>query len=380
MNTPVIVDLVRTPFGRREGWVSGLHAAELMGHVQRGVLSRNDVDPTTVDQVVGGCVTPVGEQFGNVTRTSWMHAGLSPEAGCTTIDAQCGTASQATQLLLGQVAVGAVDVGIACGVEVMSRVPLTYKQGTGLGTPRPSGWSLDTPDQYTAADRIAVRRGFGRADLDAFGLRSQQRARAAWDAGHFDRQVLPVDVPTEDGGTNRVTRDQGLRETSMEALAGLKTVKEGGLHTAGTSSQVSDGASAALVMSAARAAELGVMPRGRVLGQTVVGGDLEFMLDNPILAARKVLDRAGVALADIDVFEVNEAFASVPMSFAHVLGVDEERLNPNGGAIALGHPAGATGVRLLATALEELERRDGRLALVAICASAATTCVLLERL
>lgn len=380
MTQPVIVDLVRTPFGKREGWVSGLHATELLGHVQQGVLARNDVDPSVVDQVVGGCVTPAGEQFGNITRTSWMHAGLPAQSGCTTIDAQCGTSSQATQLLLGQVAMGAVDVGVSCGVEVMSRVPLTYKVGTGLGTPRPASWSLDNPDQYTAADRIAARRGFSREDLDAFGLRSQQRAKAAWDAGRFDRQVLPIDVPQADGSSTRISRDQGLRETSMEGLAKLKPVKEGGLHTAGTSSQVSDGASAALVTSAGRAAELGLVPRARVLGQTVVGGDLEFMLDNPILAARKVLDRAGVALDDIDVFEVNEAFASVPMSFAQVLGVDHDRLNVNGGAIALGHPAGATGIRVLATAIEELERRDATLALVAICASAATTCVLLERI
>lgn len=378
MNQPVIVDLVRTPFGKREGWVSGLHATELLGHVQRGVLGRNEVDPTAVDQVIGGCVTPVGEQFGNITRTSWMHAGLPAEAGCTTIDAQCGTSSQAVQLMLGQIAVGAVDAGVACGVEVMSRVPLAYKVGTGLGTPRPADWSLDTPDQYTAADRIAVRRGFTRVDLDAFGMRSQQRARAAWDAGNFDRQVLPVEVPGEDGPTT-VSRDQGLRDTTMEGLARLKPVKEGGLHTAGTSSQVSDGASAALLTSTARAAELGLTPRARVLGQAVVGGDVEFMLDNPILAARRVLDRAGVSIADVDVFEVNEAFASVPMSFARVLDVDEDRLNINGGAIALGHPAGATGIRLLATAIEELERRDASLALVAICASAATTCVLLER-
>lgn len=380
MNQPVIVDLVRTPFGKREGWVSGLHATELLGHVQRGVLDRSAIDPARVDQVIGGCVTPIGEQFGNITRTSWMHAGLPPEAGCTTIDAQCGTSSQAVQLLLGQVAMGAVDVGVACGVEVMSRVPLTFKQGTGLGTPRPADWRLDTPDQYTAADRIAARRGLTREHLDAFGMRSQQRARAAWDAGHFAGQVLPVQVPDGAGGLTLVERDQGLRDTTMEGLARLKPVKEGGLHTAGTSSQVSDGASAALVTSQAKAQELGLTPRGRVLGQTVVGGDLEFMLDNPILAARKVLDRAGVALADIDVFEVNEAFAAVPMSFAQVLDVDPERLNPNGGAIALGHPAGATGIRLLATALDELERRDAGLALVAICASAATTCVLLERL
>ncbi len=376
MTTPVIIDLARTPFGKRNGWLSGLHAAELLGHVQRGVLTRTGVDPADVDQVIGGCVTPVGEQFGNVTRTAWLHAGLPPEAGCTAIDAQCGTAQQAVQLMAGQIAFGAVDAGVACGVEVMSRVPLTAKVGTGLGTPRPATWRFDTPDQYQAADRIARRRGFTREQLDAFGLRSQQRAKAAWDAGRLDRQVLPVSTP--DG--HLISRDQGLRETSMAALAALRPIKEDGLHTAGTSSQVSDGASAALLVSADRAAALGVTPRARILGQAVVGGDLEYLLDNPILAARRVLDRTGIKLADIDVVEVNEAFAAIPMSFVQVLDVPADKLNVNGGAIAVGHPAGATGIRVLATAIDELERTDRTLALVAICAAAATTCLLLERM
>ncbi|MEO9140009.1 MAG: acetyl-CoA C-acyltransferase, partial [Jatrophihabitans sp.] len=264
----------------------------------------------------------------------------------------------------------------ACGVEVMSRVPLTAKSGTGLGTPRPASWSVNMPDQYEAADRIALHRGLSREQLDAFGLRSQQRAKAAWDAGRFDRQVLPVTTP--DGTI--ISRDQGLRDSSLAGLAKLRPVKEGGLHTAGTSSQISDGASAALLTTRERAAELGLTPRARILGQTVVGGDVEFMLDNPILAARKVLARIKPTIADLDVIEVNEAFAAVPLSFAQVLGIDEDKLNINGGAIALGHPAGATGVRVIATALEELERTDGTLALIAICASAATTCLVLERI
>lgn len=369
--TPVIVDAARTPFGKRDGWLSGVHAAELLGYAQRGVLERAGIDPVLVEQAVGGCVTPIGEQFGNITRTSWVHAGLPTTTGTTTIDAQCGTAAQAVNLVAGQIAIGSLDVGMACGVELMSRVPLTYKVGKGLGTPRPESWSVNNPDQYTAADRIAVRRGFGREDLDAFGLRSQQRAAAAWEAGVLDAQIIPV---------ADVTRDQGLRESSMEGLARLTPVKEGGLHTAGSSSQVSDGASAALLMSQTRAEELGLKPKARLLNQCVMGGDLEYMLDAPIEAATKVLARAGMTIADVDVFEVNEAFASVPMSFAQVHGVDEDRLNPNGGAIAIGHPAGATGIRLIATALAELERRDGQIAMVAICASAATTCLLIERL
>ena len=379
---PVIVDLARTPFGKRNGWLSTIHSAELLGFAQRGVLDRVGLDPDLVEEVIGGCVTPLGEQYGGIARTSWMHAGLPAHTGATTIDAQCSTAQRAVQLVAGQIAIGALDVGVACGVELMSRAPLTAKQGKGLGTPRPESWSVDTPDQYTGADRIARARGFSREDLDAYGLRSQQRARAAWDAGVFDSQIIPVTAPsTEEGGEPMlVTRDQGLRDSSMEALAGLKPVKEGGLHTAGSSSQVSDGASAAVLMSETRASELGVRPQARILSQCVVGGDLEFMLDGPIDAGRKVLDRAGMSIADIDVFEVNEAFASVPMSFAQTLGVDHGRLNVNGGAIALGHPAGATGIRLLATALAELERRDASTAMVAICASASTTALILERI
>ncbi|MGJ3508036.1 steroid 3-ketoacyl-CoA thiolase [Enemella sp. A6] len=377
---PVIVDAVRTPFGRRNGWLSGVHAAELLGLAQRGVLARNNLDPELVEQVIGGCVTPVGEQYGHVTRTAWLHAGLPPATGATTIDAQCGTAAQSVLLVAGQVALGTLDVGLACGVELMSRVPLTPKQGKGLRTPRPESWSLNTPDQYEAADRIARLRGFSRSDLDAFGLRSQQLAHRAWDEHRFDRHILPVEVPAAEEQPNPVARDQGLRETSLEALAGLRPVKDGGLHTAGTSSQVSDGASAALVMSQARADELGLTAKARLRAQCVIGGDLEYMLDGPVRGAEILLERLGMTIDDIDLFEVNEAFASVPMSFRQVHEVPDEKLNPNGGAIALGHPAGATGIRLIAAAIDELVRRDGRFAMIAICAAAATTCLVLERL
>ncbi|QNG20672.1 steroid 3-ketoacyl-CoA thiolase [Rhodococcus triatomae] len=376
--TPVIVDAARTPFGKREGWVSGLHAAELLGLAQSGVLERLDLDPELVEQAIGGCVTPVGEQFGNITRTAWVHAGLPTHTGATTIDAQCGTALQAVHLVAGQIALGALEVGMACGVELMSRVPLTAKVGVGLGTPRPASWSVDMPDQYTAADRIARHRGLTREDLDAFGLRSQDRARTAWEEGRFDRQMIAVTVPRE-GGDTRVTRDQGLRETGMEALARLRPTADGGLHTAGTSSQISDGAAAAVLMTEDRARTLGVAPRARLLGQCVIGGDTELMLDGPVAAARKLFDRTGMKVGDVDLFEVNEAFASVPLSFAQVHGVDPGTLNVNGGAIALGHPAGATGIRLLATAVDELERRDREVAMIAICASAATTCMIVER-
>jgi len=377
---PVLVDALRTPFGKRDGWVAGLHAASLLSLVQRGVLDRTGVPAGLIDQVIGGCVTPIGEQYGHIARTAWLYGGLPPEVGATTIDAQCSTSMQASLLLAGQIAMGAVDVGVACGVELMSRVPLTPKSGTGPGTPRPADWPLDTPDQYTAADRIARHRGLCRADLDTYGLRSQERAAAAWAAGRFDAQVLPVAVPQPDGDTVTVDRDQGLRETRMDALARLRPVKPDGLHTAGTSSQVSDGAGAAILADAEVVAALGLRPRARLVAHCVIGGDLELMLDGPVAAAQRLFDRTGLTVEDIDVFEVNEAFAAVPLSFARAHGLDPERLNLDGGAIALGHPAGATGIRLLVGAVEQLERTDGTLALIAICASASTSCVILERL
>ncbi|QKG19953.1 steroid 3-ketoacyl-CoA thiolase [Actinomadura verrucosospora] len=379
---PVIIDAVRTPFGKRGGRLAPLHAAELLGHVQRGVLDRAGIAPDLAEQVIGGCVTPAGEQFGNITRTSWVHAGLPPRTGATTIDAQCGTSQQAVHLLAGQIAVGALDVGVACGIEVMSSVPLAVAAEIrlGKGSPRPASWNVDQPDQYDAANRIAAVHGITREEIDAFGLRSQERARAAWEAGALDRQVIPVEVPDGDGGRTLVTRDEGLRETGMEALARLRPTVPDGLHTAGTSSQVSDGASAALLTSRERARELGVAPRARLLAQCVVGGSTELLLDGTVPAARRLFARTGMTTADIDLFEVNEAFASIPMSFARELDVPDDRLNVNGGAIAIGHPAGATGIRLLATAIDELERRDAHLAMIAICAAAATTCLILERL
>ncbi|MGH3264462.1 MAG: steroid 3-ketoacyl-CoA thiolase, partial [Trebonia sp.] len=230
------------------------------------------------------------------------------------------------------------------------------------------------------ADRIARHRGFARNDLDAYGLRSQLLAQRAWADRRFDGHVIPVAVPNGDRAEAIVDSDEGLRDTSMEALAMLPPVKDGGLHTAGTSSQVSDGASAALLMSEGRAGLLGMAPKAQLLAQCVVGGDTELMLDGPVAAATELFERTAMTVADIDLFEVNEAFASIPMSFAAALGVDDDRLNVNGGAIALGHPTGATGIRLLANAIDELKRRDGQIAMVAICAAAATTCLILERL
>ena len=217
MGTPVIVAAARTPIGRRGGWLSGLHAAELLGAAQQAVVDRAGIDPALVEQVIGGCVTQAGEQSNNITRTAWLHAGLPQGAGCTTVDCQCGSAQQSTHLIAGLIAIGAIDVGIACGVEAMSRVPLRSNIGTDAGMPRPESWDIDLPNQYLAAERIAQRRGISREDVDRFGLRSQQLARAAWDAGRFRDEVVPV---------KGVDIDQGLRDTSMEALARLKPVLE----------------------------------------------------------------------------------------------------------------------------------------------------------
>lgn len=386
MGDPVIVEAVRTPIGKRGGALAGVHAAELLGAAQTAVLDRAGIDPAEVEQVVSGTVTQAGEQAGNVARTAWLHAGLPEACGATSIDAQCGSAQQAAHLVAGLVATGAIDVGIACGVEAMSRVPLGANVA-GTTQRRPESWSIDLPDQYGAAERIARRRGLTRDDVDAFGLASQQKAAAAWAEGRFDREVVGVKAPVlgEDGtptGEHRlVTRDQGLRETSREALGRLTPVVEDGLHTAGTSSQISDGSSAVLIMDAARARALGLRPRARIRAQALVGAEPYYHLDGPIRATQRVLDRAGMTIGDPDLFEVNEAFASVVLSWQQVHEPDPDRVNVNGGAIALGHPVGNTGSRLLTTALHELERRDAGTALVTMCAGGAmSTATILERL
>ncbi|MDS0138370.1 MULTISPECIES: steroid 3-ketoacyl-CoA thiolase [unclassified Amycolatopsis] len=385
MGVPVIVEAVRTPIGKRNGLLAGLHAAELLGAAQLALLDRAGIDPALVEQLIGGCVTQAGEQSNNVTRTAWLHAGLPETAGATTIDAQCGSAQQATHLIAGLIAADAIDAGVACGVEAMSRVPLgTNRAGA---SPRPSSWSIDLPNQYGAAERIAVRRGLTREDVDRFGAASQQKAAAAWAAGHFDREVVPVKAPVlsadgaPTGETHLVTRDQGLRETTVEGLARLKPVVEDGVHTAGTSSQISDGAAALLLLDADRAAALGLRPRARIVAQALVGAEPYYHLDGPIRATERVLARAGMTVGDVDLFEVNEAFASVALSWQQVVSPDPSRVNVNGGAIALGHPVGSTGARLLTTALHELERRDASTALVTMCAGGAlATASIIERL
>ncbi len=376
MGTAVIVEAARTPIGKRGGALAGLHPAELLGGLQVTLLDRAGIEPAAVEQVAGGCVTQAGEQSNNVTRTAWLHAGLPWTAGCLTLDAQCGSAQQAAHLVAGLIAADAIGVGIACGVEAMSRVPLGTAARADAGSPRPDSWDIDLPNQYVAAERIARRRGLSRAEVDAFGLRSQTLAQAAWAQGRFDREVVPVKA-----GTRDLVRDEGLRETSVAALARLKPVVPDGLHTAGTSSQISDGAAAVLLASADRARELGLRPRARILAQCLVGAEPYYHLDGPVAATERVLAAAGMTIADVDLFEVNEAFASVVLSWLAVHQANPDRVNVNGGAIALGHPVGSTGARLLTTALHELERRGAGTALITMCAGGAmATATIIERL
>jgi acetyl-CoA C-acetyltransferase len=376
VGTAVIVEAVRTPIGRRGGTLSRLHAAEILGAALAALPDRAGIEPALVDQLAGGCVTQAGEQSSNVTRTAWLHAGLPYQAGCLTLDAQCGSAQHAVHLIAGLIAADAITVGVGCGVEAMSRVPLRSNIGTGVGSPRPDSWDIDLPNQFVAAERIAARRGLSREQIDAFGLRSQERAGAARAAGRFDRETVPVKTASA-----MIDTDEGLRETSADALARLKPVLADGLHTAGTSSQISDGAAAVLLADADRARSLGLRPRARIVAQCLIGADPYYHLDGPIAATRRVLAASGMAIADIDLFEVNEAFASVVLSWLRVLEPPEDRVNVNGGAIALGHPVGATGARLITTALHELERRDASTALITMCAGGAmATATIIERL
>jgi len=378
----VIVEAVRTPIGKKNGALSGLHAAQILGAAQIEVVKRAGIEPSLVEQVIGGCVTQAGEQALNVTRTSWLAAGLPYETSATTVDTQCGSAQQANNLVSALIDSGRIDVGIACGIEAMSRVGLGGNVINGPGSFIPPGWQLDMPNQFEGAERIASKRGITREDVDAFGLASQQKAARAWSEGRFDREVFAVEAPVPDSDDVVIVhKDQGLRETTLEGLAKLKPVIEGGIHTAGTASQISDGGAAVLWMSSDKAKSLGLKPRARIHTQVVVGTDPYYLLDGPVDATHAVLKKSGMKLSDIDIIEINEAFASVVLSFARVHEPDMDRINVNGGAIAIGHPVGATGARLITTALHELERSDKNTALVTMCCGGAIgTATILERL
>ena len=393
MSNVVIVDAVRTPIGRRNGGLSTLHPAELLGAVQKALVDRTGVDPNVIDQVVGGCVSQVGEQSFNVTRTAWLAAGLPMATAATTVDTQCGSSQQATNLATSLIGSGVVDVAVACGVEIMSRIPIGINSSKklGLGVPIPKTYfdRYEMTSQFEGAERIAEKWNITREDTDAFGLRSQQYAARAWAEGRFDGQYIEIDAPDVDeegkptGTTHRVSRDEGIRESTIEKLASLKPVldRNPAVHTAGNSSQISDGASAVLMMTEEKAKALGLKPRARIVDTCLVGVDPILMLTGPIDATQRLLKRSGLKIDDIDTFEINEAFASVVLAWQKEVGADPEKTNPNGGAIALGHPLGGTGGFLLTKALYELERTGGRYGLISMCCGGGLgTGTLIERL
>jgi acetyl-CoA acetyltransferase family protein len=363
----VIVDGWRTPFGKRGGVFSGWHPVEMLSFTLKSVVERTGVDASQIEDVIGGCVGQVGDQAGNVSRYAWLDAGLPESTPATTIDRQCGSGLQAIQFAAQGVRAGGYDLVMACGVENMTRVPLG-SQVTPEHMPMTPAvrerYGVQHFNQAIGAEMVARKWGMDRAALDEFSARSHERAANATARGWLAQEILPVQL---DGSA--ITADQGIRpDTSFERLANLKPAYDGlELLTAGNSSQISDGAAAMLIASRQKADELGLKPRARLVQFSQVGSDPVMMLTGPIPATRKVLQRAGLSTDDIDLFEVNEAFAPVCLAWQEELGVGGDRLNVNGGAIALGHPLGASGLRLILTALNELERRGGRYALAAIC-------------
>ncbi|MBW2425665.1 MAG: steroid 3-ketoacyl-CoA thiolase [Deltaproteobacteria bacterium] len=392
MREAVIVDAIRTPIARGKmvkGELSGIHPAHLLRTVQSAVCERTGLPTSEVEQIIGGCVTQAGEQSGNVARNAWLSKGDDYTAGGTTIDTQCGSGQQANHLIHALVKGGTIDVGIACGVEVMSHVGLGANVINGPGYFIPPDWPWDTaPDQFTMAERIAQNRGITREDADAFGLESQRKAKIALQEGRFKREILPLEAPVlgddgqASGETTLVEQDQGIRDSTAEGLAGLKPVLEGGIHTAGNSSQISDGAAAVLYMSREKAESLGLKPRARILFDVLCGTDPYYLLDGPVDATRLIQKKSGMDIrTDIDLYEVNEAFAAVVLSWAGVYDIDMSKVNVNGGAIALGHPVGATGSRLIVTALHELERQGLGTAFISMCCGAAVgTGTIIERI
>jgi acetyl-CoA acyltransferase len=381
----VIVEAVRTPVGRghpEKGYYKDVHPNALLAATFVEVLKRAGVDPAEVEDVITGCVQQYGEQSYNIGRNAWLQAGLPIETPATTIDRQCGSAQQAVNFAAALIGSGVHDVAIGGGVEHMGHIPLSVnaKLHQELGSPFPQALLDRYPlvQQGLSAELIAEKWGITREASDEIGLRSQLRAARATQEGRFEREILPFRV---NGDVH--TTDQGIRpETTLEGLAALKPAfKEGGTITAGNSSQVSDGASAVLLMSRQKADELGLRARARLVDQTTVGVDPVLMLTGPIPATRKILERNGLSIGDLDLIEINEAFASVIAAWEHELEPDVEKVNVNGGAIALGHPLGSTGGRLLATLLHELERTDGRLGLVTMCCGGGLgTATLIERL
>jgi acetyl-CoA acyltransferase len=381
----VIVEAVRTPVGRghpEKGYYKDVHPNTLLGTTFVELFDRAGVDPSLAEDVITGCVQQYGEQSYNVGRNAWLQAGLPVETPATTIDRQCGSAQQAVNFAAALVAAGVHDVAVGGGVEHMGRIPMSSNARIAeeLGSPYPPELLDRHPlvHQGMSAELIAERWQISRPDCDEIGLRSQQRAARATEEGRFEREIMPFRV-----NGSVFTSDQGIRpETTLAGLGELKPAfKDDGVITAGNSSQISDGASAVLLMTRAKADELGVRARARIVDQTTVGVDPVLMLTGPIPATRKILDRNGLELDDLDLIEINEAFASVIAAWERELEPDIERVNVNGGAIALGHPLGSTGGRLITTLLHELERTDGTLGLVTMCCGGGLgTATLIERL
>ncbi|WP_163144384.1 thiolase family protein [Bacillus sp. 22-7] len=368
MREAVIVEGVRTPVGRKNGLLKDIRADDLAAEALKALVKRAGLKPEMIDDVILGCVSQIGEQTGDIARVAALIAGFPIEVPGTTIDRQCGSSQQAVHFAAQAILAGDMDIVIAGGVESMSRVPIVSSyQGVGFSEKLTDRHEII--HQGLSAERIAEKYGFTREELDRYSFESHQKALNAQAEGRFEREIEPLDVTMSDGQLLTVAEDAGPRkETSLEALASLKTVfKENGVIHAGNSSQISDGAAALLIMSREKAEELGMKPRFRILARTAVGSDPALMLTGPIPATENVLKKAGLAIEDIDVFEVNEAFAPVPLAWLKETGANPAKLNPNGGAIALGHPLGGSGARLMVTMMHELERTGGRYGLQTMC-------------
>jgi acetyl-CoA acyltransferase len=380
----VIVEAARSPIGRRNGVLSRVHAVELAAHAIDAVLQRTGIDPNLVDQIIFGCVSQVGEQSVNIGRQAWLHNHLPVEVPATTLDFQCGSSQQAVHLAAGLIASGAADVILAGGVESMSRVPM-FSNMEHHGSPY-TPQILDDHNiinQGMSAEWIAQKWNISRAEADELGCMSHSKAYQATERGWFSAEIAPIEATDENGQPVTVRQDEGIRAgTSVEKMATLKTpFMDDGIVTAGNASQISDGSAALLVMSADKAAELGLKARARIVAQAVVGVDPALMLTGPIPATRKVLNSAGLSLDDMDLVEINEAFASVVLAWQREYHPDMEKVNVNGGAIALGHPLGASGSRLMVTLLHALERTGGRYGLQTMCGGGGMgTGTILERL
>lgn len=368
-----IVAAVRTAGGRRNGRLSGQHPVELAAEVLNAVVDQSGVPPEVIDDVILGCVTQYGEQSRQVARFAVLASKLPESVPSVTIDRQCGSSQQAIQFAAQAIMSGTQDVVIAAGVESMSRVPLGAATNSAEGkTPMVQAirdrYGVKDFSQFAGAEMIAKKWGFTREDLDAFGLESHRRAIAATNSGAFDAEIVPIAITLADGTADTHVKDEGIRwDASLESMATVKTVLDGGLITAATSSQITDGASAVMIVSEKALKEYGLTPIARIASFTVTAGDPIIMLEEPLYATDKALKRAGMTLNDIDLFEVNEAFAPVPLAWLKHTGVDPMKMNVNGGAIALGHPVGASGSKLMATLVHALRARGGKYGLQTMC-------------